>query len=443
MTEFSLVSNVLSLFMELLGVLFFFLRLEPKNERRFHLPALLALIPLLLVYFHIIPGMNATHAFSAENLFNQILRTALNWLGIYLFLRFSREKRRSVCGYLAALFVLIYMVAFNLREALHPFLLHLDRRELEIVMLLLLAAFQWAAVFIVSRLLDLDDVREAGPSRWAIVVIPILLELYFKWSLISPETGSALRVLDLLFYSLCATLGVLALVILFERAFAAQARRSAMEMEQLQMQYEMQNAKRALRANTDIRRLYHDMKNHLLALGSMMDGGTEGKEYLKELCSQLEEYEINVHTGNSVADALLAEKMERARLDGIRFNVCVDLTDWSFVRTVDLVTILGNATDNAVEALQMLPEGQERIVYLKSARYANMAVLRISNQFAGKLTVKNGVLRTGKADPQMHGIGLSSIQKAAKRYGGEVETQFENEGSWFRLVIMLPVPEKE
>ena len=49
---------------------------------------------------------------------------------------------------------------------------------------------------------------------------------------------------------------------------------------------------------------------------------------------------------------------------------------------------------------------------------------------------------TGKADPAMHGIGLSSIQKAVKRYGGSAETQFENDGGWFRLMIMIPVPEK-
>lgn len=114
---------------------------------------------------------------------------------------------------------------------------------------------------------------------------------------------------------------------------------------------------------------------------------------------------------------------------------------FSFMNSVDMVTILGNAVDNAVEALSQLPEGQERIVYIKTARYANMAVLRISNQFAGRLDMSDGVLHTGKSDPNMHGIGLSSIQKAVKRYGGSAETEFENEGGWFRLMILIPIPE--
>ena len=394
-----------------------------------------------LIYLPFVTALDYSTSYNTENLFNQILRTGINWLAVYGYLRFSKEKPSDVCGYLAALYMLIYMVAFNLRQALRPYLITLSAKSFEWAMLGLILLLQWGLVYLAYRMMDLKAIRHAPASRWAIVVIPILVELYFKWSLIAPPEEMAQRTFDTVFYTICATFGVFALVILFERNIASQQKQNSMQMEQLQMQYEMQNAKRALQTNTDIRRLHHDMKNHLLALESMMSGGEDAQEYLKELYSQLEDYETVINTGNSVADALLAEKAERARLDGIRFNICVDLKPFDFLKSIDLVTILGNAIDNAVEALQMLPEGQERIVYMKTTQYANLAVLRISNQFAGKLQSKNGILKTGKADSEMHGIGLSSIQKAAKRYGGTVETQFDNEEGWFRLVVMLPIPE--
>ena len=278
--------------------------------------------------------------------------------------------------------------------------------------------------------------------HWPVVILPMLVELYFKWSLISTDEEAAGRPVDIVFYSLCATFGMLALVVLFERNIAAQERRNRMQMEQMQLQYEMQNAKRAMQTNTDIRRLYHDMKNHLLALQTMVGKSEEAGAYLEELCSQLSDYETNLNTGSSVIDALLAEKTERARLDRIRFNVCADLNPFSFVSSVDLVTIFGNAVDNAIEALQMLPEGQERIVYIKTARYANMNVLRFSNQFAGELKLEGGKLRTGKENAELHGIGISSIRKAVRRYSGNVETQFDNENGWFRLILMIPDPEE-
>lgn len=443
MTEFSLLSNFLTLLIELAGVLFFFRRLEKREERRLRALGLIWLAALLtVVYIPVIPSLNFSRDFSAGNLQNQVVRTLLNWAAVFGYLCLAGEKKKSVSAYLAALYVLIYMVAFNMREALRPFLGALGPRELEAVMLVLLAILQWGCVLVARRAMNPDEVREAGALRWPVVVLPMLVELYFKWSLISPGEGTYARPVDTVFYSLCATLGMLALVILFERNIAAQERRSRMQMEQMQLRYEMQNAKRAMQTNTDIRRLYHDMKNHLLALQTMVGKSEEAAGYLAELCSQFSEYETSLNTGSSVIDALLAEKMERARLDGIRFNVCADLSPFQFMSSVDLVTVFGNAVDNAVEALQMLPEGQERIVYVKTARYANMNVLRFSNQFAGELQLEEGRLRTAKENPELHGIGLSSIRKVVRRYGGNAETQFDNENGWFRLILMIPDPEE-
>lgn len=445
MTDFSITVNALNMLVELVGVVFLFHSVENRDEKIRIIPGLLSLLLLIIIYIPIIPWINSTHNYSTENLFNQILRTGLNLLAVFSYLYFCKEKKASVCGYLAAIYILVYMVSFNLRQAFMPYLFGTDFRAAQWPMLFTLAVIQWTAVYAVYRLVDLNSIRKVTMTRWATVLIPITIELYFKWSLISPE-GNTRRLFDTIFYGLCATLGVLIMVILSERNIAAQQKQTEMTLEQVQLQYEMQNAKRALRANTDIRRLYHDMKNHMLALQAMID--TEGSrsnasEYLSELCTQLEEFEVNIHTGNTVADALLAEKMERARLDNIRFNICVDLSPLDFMHSIDIVTILGNASDNAVEALQMMPEGQERIVYFKSACYANMLVLRISNQFHGQLSIKNGLLHTLKSDEDMHGIGLKSIEKAVKRYNGNMETQFDNDGSWFRLILMIPIPSKD
>lgn len=441
MSDFSLPTNIASLFIEWLGVLYFYRPLEIRSEGRARYFGWVWLLFLIPLYIPIFPELNYSTVFSLDNLFNQLLRTLINLIAIYGYLRCTREKGRSVCLYLSALYVLIYMVAFNLREAFHPFMGGLSQVQLEALMVALLAAFQWSILFLARRLIDLPGVREIGRMRWGVIGISIMVELYFKFSLISPDLENTQRPLDLVLYSLCATIGVFIMVILFERNITYHEKRAEMQLEQVQMQYEMQNARRYIRANADIKRLYHDMKNHLLALESMIESGSKPEEYITELRSRLESYDVSVNTGSAVADTLLAEKIERARLDDISFNICADLSMFSFMSSVDMVTILGNAVDNAVEALIQLPEGQERIVYVKTARYANMAVLRISNQFAGKLDVRNGVLHTGKADPSMHGIGLSSIQKAVRRYGGSAETQFENDGGWFRLMIMIPIPD--
>lgn len=440
MIGYSFQTSIANILIECVGIFFFYIRLDKKDGRKRYF-GFLWLLLLLFVYVPIIPEMSSSKAFALSNLFNQLIRTCINIMAIYGYLRFTVERNRTICLYLSSVYVLIYMVSFNLRQAAMPFFSDLSDKQLEFVMIALLAFFQWGIAFVAQKLLNIANIKEVGHTRFGVISISIIVELYFKFSLLADDTVNSRRPTDILFYSLCATIGVFIVFLLFERNIYAHEKRAEMQLEQVQMQYEMQNARRYLRANADIRRLYHDMKNHLLALESMIKSGGEPEQYITELHSRLESYDVNVNTGNAVADTLLAEKIERARLDNISFNVCADLSMFSFMNSVDMVTILANAIDNAVEALIQLPEGQERIVYIKTTRYANMAVLRISNQFSGKLDARNGVLHTGKADPAMHGIGLSSIQKAVERYGGSAETQFENDGGWFRLMIMIPVPE--
>ena len=49
--------------------------------------------------------------------------------------------------------------------------------------------------------------------------------------------------------------------------------------------------------------------------------------------------------------------MERAKLYNIRFNLCVDLKDFSFMKDIDMVTILGHSIDNTAWVKYPAPWG--------------------------------------------------------------------------------------
>ncbi|MCD8225456.1 MAG: ATP-binding protein [Clostridiales bacterium] len=438
MREYSLAANLLSLLIELVGVIVFYRPLEKKAEQKRGIGLLILLVLLSVIYIPGISLLDYAKNYTINTLLNQCVRTVINAAAIYGYLRFSKEDQAPL-GYLAGIYILIYMVVFNLRESMMPLFSGLSYVSLQCFLVISLAILEWGIVFLTSRLIPVRDMRRPGYTQWEILIVAILVELYFKWSWTAPVSVSSARPLDSIFFSICATLGVFSLVILSEREGIAQREQTRLMMEQLQSQYEMQNARRALSANTDIRQLYHDMRNHILALQSLADSGEETREYLAQLSSQFEGYESNIKTGSSVVDALLSEKLQKARLYNISFNVCVDLAPLSGVSSVDLVTMFGNAIDNAIEALQALPEGMERILYLKTVTYANMLVVRISNQYTGTLTSEDGVLQTNKKDRTLHGIGMSSIRKAVKRLGGSLQYQFENESGWFRLMLMFPL----
>jgi sensor histidine kinase regulating citrate/malate metabolism len=231
-------------------------------------------------------------------------------------------------------------------------------------------------------------------------------------------------------------------ILLYDYSRLLLREKEAAEHEQMVLQYEVRSAKREMQAAGDIRRLYHDVKNHLLAIRSMAGSEGEINDYLSELLPKFEGYETQVRTGNETVDAILSEKIQLAYADGIRFNVCLDLERLDHIRAVDLVTIFGNAVDNAIEALRNTEEGDNgRFLFIKSSTFANNTVIRFQNRFAGTVELNNGDPVTSKKDADMHGIGISSIRNAVSRYGGTVNVKADNDSRLFTLVVMLPESE--
>ena len=102
MSDFSFITNFLTMAIEWIGVAYFYRPLERRSEGRLKYLGWLCLLLLIPVYMPIIPELASIKVFSLENLFNQIVRTFINWLALYGYLRCTKECKRSVCVYLSA-----------------------------------------------------------------------------------------------------------------------------------------------------------------------------------------------------------------------------------------------------------------------------------------------------------------------------------------------------
>lgn len=116
MIGYSFQTSIANILIECVGIFFFYIRLDKKDGRKRYF-GFLWLLLLLFVYVPIIPEMSSSKAFALSNLFNQLIRTCINIMAIYGYLRFTVERNRTICLYLSSVYVLIYMVSFNLRQA--------------------------------------------------------------------------------------------------------------------------------------------------------------------------------------------------------------------------------------------------------------------------------------------------------------------------------------
>lgn len=99
----------------------------------------------------------------------------------------------------------------------------------------------------------------------------------------------------------------------------------------------------------------------------------------------------------------------------------------------DIVAILGNLLDNAIEASESSPDNQ--YIHLDIQYRPGRMFIEVKNGYNGMINQENGELKTGKKDKQSHGIGLKSVETAVSHYDGEVKVEFDTKE--FRVNVML------
>lgn len=105
----------------------------------------------------------------------------------------------------------------------------------------------------------------------------------------------------------------------------------------------------------------------------------------------------------------------------------------------DIAVILNNALDNAFEACRGLDGHRE--ISLKSYMKGTLYFIEIENDFDGSVTMdrETGLPITSKKDKRVHGIGLSNIQKCARKYMGDLDIEIRSDGGRkrFMLTVMM------
>ena len=184
-----------------------------------------------------------------------------------------------------------------------------------------------------------------------------------------------------------------------------------------------------------VRRVYHDMKNHLLVLQAKAEASRELGKSIESLQEEIEGYEAYCHTGNDFLDVVIRDKIRAAKSRNIDFQEMIRFGDGGFIDPLDISTIFGNALDNAIEASEKLAESM-RLITVKASRIHDMLVVAVENNMQPDMAPLYG--KTSKKDTLMHGFGIANIQSAAEKYGGQCTARTKD--GKFVLKVIIPVP---
>lgn len=294
-------------------------------------------------------------------------------------------------------------------------------------------------VTLVSRLVPLAQIRTVPQNRWGLALALAGSELYVKYTLKLISRPSSRDYLpELTVYPILMQLLLLTALIAYERYLYHRRLREEERLSDALNRYRYENAISRLHAEEDLRRLHHDLKNHLIVLQGLVSGNRKAEHYIQGLMQSAISYEQLAETGNKLLNGLLSEKIRLAATYQIDVNACFDFRDGSFLDDLDICTIFGNALDNAIEASRRVTDPEKRCILVKCSRAAGRLSITFMNYFEGSLVLKEALPASTKSGP-MHGIGLSSIRRSVQKYQGTM-TVSEDDYHNFILSIVLPIP---
>ena len=192
----------------------------------------------------------------------------------------------------------------------------------------------------------------------------------------------------------------------------------------------------------NIRKISHDIKNHLEALRGNVDY-QQKQEYIDGIESKLDIYQSYYKTGNAFLDNLLHAKRLEALEKKIEFKVFTDFTPFKRVKNEDLCVIVSNTIDNALRECQLMKADNPKIeclVQLKARKIKGFLSIICENSLResqAEALRGNSVMETSKEDKKNHGFGVKNIRRVVREYGGEVS--FNVVDDMFSVSILIPI----
>lgn len=168
----------------------------------------------------------------------------------------------------------------------------------------------------------------------------------------------------------------------------------------------------------DTRKIKHDMKNHMYAIKNMAKNNMSKDiiTYTNDILGKIEGEKIYINTGNYLIDGILNVKFEEIKNQGIDFKYDVKIPEGIKLPEFEVITILGNLLDNAIEGVKLIKDNRYIEVFI-SYKDSNL-LIKIVNTFDGLVIKDNKGFISRKGEKAYHGIGLENVREQVEKSNG-------------------------
>lgn len=215
--------------------------------------------------------------------------------------------------------------------------------------------------------------------------------------------------------------------------------KSDMRLQEIKNEYLLENYQTLENHYQQIVETKHEMRHHLFAIRTLLDNREYEKleTYLSKIQEHFSEAPEPIPCENRVIQAILGHASRRAKELG--FNIeyeMLPLPDLT-IPEVDLVSLLMNLMENALESNANIQEHKDRWIQVKLKTRPPYLCLSICNARCGELMVAGNSYATTKNTSVLHGHGIAVVKRIVDKYHGLIS--FEHTDNTFHVEIALPV----
>ena len=181
----------------------------------------------------------------------------------------------------------------------------------------------------------------------------------------------------------------------------------------------------------------HDMKNRMITIQQMVDEKRyeSVSKYTEELVEKIGLTTMYCSTGNIALDSIVNYKLTKMAELGIIIETNVTVPQSLPIDEDDLVVIVGNLLDNAMEGTGRMEEAADKSVHVNFSYEIGSIWICVKNAYNGCLQCRGENFLTGKKDKTMHGLGLQNVRAVVEKYNGLME--FSTEDNLFVVDVLL------
>ena len=182
------------------------------------------------------------------------------------------------------------------------------------------------------------------------------------------------------------------------------------------------------------RKRAHEYKNQIMCMEALLQKKeyAELEKYITEIGGKLTDADSNINTNNTLIDAIINTKYREMEEQGIllvmKFNEMADL----WMEDEDVVVILSNLLNNAIEACEKC---EEKTVKMKLMKESDDIIISVRNTYNGEIVMKGDEIQTSKNDKAEHGLGIKNVIEAVEKYGGSYSINHDEKEFAFSICI--------